>query len=431
MQPWFALQVLNILLVFIGLWVLFPKCGVRRGWALVPYLRIIKLAQSADAEDVGIVWATASLVLDCLQLFFVLFPDFEISTWLAAAIIAMYAVILIYSIRTFFAVCRLLETKRRWLPVWLICEGIPMIVWGLSRKVSPALEKKAAAAAPLSGMEVDATDIGLTVNLKYRAVREFLRRKYLLRDIHLNIAPGRMVLLLGGSGAGKTTFINAVTGYEKAKAQILLNGENVYKEYDRMLYKIGVVPQQDLIRYDDTVIRTLSDAAVLRLPGNIGRKERNQRVREVLDIFGLTSVKNNEVQKLSGGQKKRLSIAMEFVSDPELFILDEPDSGLDGVLARDLMQRLRKIAESGKTVIVITHSPDRVKDLFDDVIVLAKDAKRTGRLVFFGTIGEAEQFFETDKMEQIVRIINRKDEGGEGRADELISRYMEVCNAGI
>ena len=112
-----------------------------------------------------------------------------------------------------------------------------------------------------------------------------------------------------------------------------------------------------------------------------------------MKIFGLEPVKNNLVEKLSGGQKKRASIAMEFISNPSLFILDEPDSGLDGVMARELMEQLRAIANQGKIVIVITHTPDRVIDLFDDVIVLAKDKNRTGRLAFFGPIEEARAFF--------------------------------------
>ena len=120
---------------------------------------------------------------------------------------------------------------------------------------------------------------------------------------------------------------------------------------------------------------------------------------------------------------------MEFVSNPSLFILDEPDSGLDGVLARELMEHLHKISREGKIVIVITHTPDRVIDLFDDVIVLAKDADLTGRLVFYGSITEARTFFGREKMEDVVKMINRKDEGGEGMADELIVRYREVQNA--
>ena len=146
----------------------------------------------------------------------------------------------------------------------------------------------------------------------------------------------------------------------------------------------------------------------------------------MLDQFGLMAVKNNLVDKLSGGQRKRLSIAMEFISDPTLFILDEPDSGLDGVVARNLFLSLRDIADSGKIVVVITHTPDRVIDLFDDVIVLAKDATRTGRLAYYGPVKESYDFFGKSSMEDILLTINQKDEGGEGKADEFIEKYADL-----
>ena len=193
-----------------------------------------------------------------------------------------------------------------------------------------------------------------------------------------------------------------------------------------MQYDIGFVPQLDLMRGSDSVFRTLMDAASLRLPVEFSKADRQKRVEEVMDIFGLTPVKDNLVVKLSGGQRKRLSIAMEFISNPALFILDEPDSGLDGVMARELFQQLRHIADQGKIIIVITHTPDRVIDLFDDVIVLAKDSARTGRLAFFGPIEEARTFFGKDKMEEIVKSVNRTEEGGEGRADEFVLKYAEV-----
>ena len=95
-------------------------------------------------------------------------------------------------------------------------------------------------------------------------------------------------------------------------------------------------------------------------------------------------------------------------------------------MARELFLKLREIADQGKIIIVITHTPDRVIDLFDDVIVLAKDINRTGRLVWFGPIDEARVFFGKEKMEEIVKTVNRREEGGEGRADEFIMRYAEV-----
>ena len=274
--------------------------------------------------------------------------------------------------------------------------------------------------------EVAAKANKLAISIREKAVYNFFKKKVLLKDINLTIEPGNMVLLLGGSGAGKTTFINAVTGYDKASATIMNGDLNVYDNFKQMKYEIGMVPQQDLLREDDKVEDTLMNAAEMRMPASISREEREKRVAEVLRMFGLEPSKNNLVGKISGGQRKRLSIAVEYIADPSLFILDEPDSGLDGVMARELMTRLRTIADEGKIVIVITHTPDRVIDLFDKVIVLAKSSKRIGQLAFYGTVADARAYFERDTMEQIVKCINNPDEGGEGRADEFIERFAAL-----
>ena len=183
------------------------------------------------------------------------------------------------------------------------------------------------------------------------------------------------------------------------------------------------------MRESDTVNMTVRDAASIRLPKNMTKEEKTRRVDEVLEKFGLNSVKSSLVGKLSGGQRKRLSIALELISDPTLFILDEPDSGLDGVVARNLFASLRAIADEGKIVVVITHTPDRVIDMFDDVIVLAKDASRTGRLAYYGSVKEAYEFFGKTSMEDILLSVNQKDEGGEGRADEFVEKYGELITA--
>ena len=121
-----------------------------------------------------------------------------------------------------------------------------------------------------------------------------------------------------------------------------------------------------------------------------------------------------------------MSIAMEFVSNPSLFFLDEPDSGLDGIMARELMGQLRHIADQGKIVLVITHTPDRVIDLFDDVIVLAKDGNRVGRLAYYGSVDGARSFFGRESMEEIVECVNPVEVGGKGLAEEFIAKYAEV-----
>ena len=238
-----------------------------------------------------------------------------------------------------------------------------------------------------------------------------------------------MVNVMGSPGAGKTTFVNAITGYEKADAKIYLKGKNVYDNFNKIKHDIGFVPQQDLMRYEDTVKNTVLDSAKLRLPANMKKSELKEKLETTLDIFGLRSVQDSLVQKESGGQKKRTSISMELIANPYLFILDEPDSGLDGVLARELISRLHDISREGKIVIVITHSPDRVLDLFDETIILAKDANKVGRLVFHGSVEETKAFFGKEKMEDVIKMINRKEEGGEGKADFLIEKYEETINA--
>ena len=143
--------------------------------------------------------------------------------------------------------------------------------------------------------------------------------------------------------------------------------------------------------------------------------------------FGDTATceKDNLIGSISGGQKKRVSIGIELAADPALFFLDEPDSGLDGPTANGLMEQLRTIADLGKIVMVITHSPDRAFHLFTKVIVLGKTEDNVGHLLFFGTPAQALDFFETDKLESIVRRINRPSEGGEGLADHYYSLYTQ------
>ena len=428
-----GMYIVMSILQFAGMWGIFRKCGLKGWHALIPCLRDDKLGEAVGMEKEGRIAAMLTgimILLGEVSLIASMIPGARDVSMLADAFRAFVAMILmIYMIRLYLALCEVYDRKKRWTLLWITLGFIPALLWGWGKKYQPlwkADEMKHDAASYFSGARAAVLDQGLTVNLEERTATEFFRKKYLLRDIHMYIQPGHMVLLLGGSGAGKTTYLNAVNGYEKAKAEVVLNGRNMYKDYRDMQYDIGFVPQQDLMRGSDSVFRTLMDAAAMRLPSAFTKAEREARVNEVMEIFGLTPVKNNLVVKLSGGQRKRLSIAMEFISNPALFILDEPDSGLDGVMARELFTQLRQIADQGKIIIVITHTPDRVIDLFDDVIVLAKDANRTGRLAWFGPIEEARAFFGREKMEEIVKSVNRREEGGNGLADEFIMKYAAM-----
>ena len=425
-----------LLLYMVGLCGLFRKSGIRGFWAFVPCAREHQLGRIAgrDLEGRVVTFLTALITVFMLV---ELIPVQDEET--RGRMILMCGVInftlsiirLIYKTRILLSLCEVYGRKPRWVLLWVIPDLriIPALIWGWKKSFVPGWKVEDIRNESLklfSGRDVDEMQEGLTVNLEERSTTEFFQKKVLLRDIHMNIQPGHMVLLLGGSGAGKTTYLNAVNGYEKAKAKVILNGNDIYRQYKKMQYQVGFVPQQELMRGKDTVGDTLLDASLLRLPSGISGADRKARVSEVMEKFGLTASKGHLVEKLSGGQKKRLSISMELISNPSLFILDEPDSGLDGVMARKLMVQLREIADQGKIVIVITHTPDRVVDLFDDVIVLAKDKLGVGRLAYYGPIEEARSFFGRERMEDIVMCINRQSDGGEGRADEFIKKYAEV-----
>ena len=428
-------------LYMVGAWGLFKKAGVKPWWALVPWAREYQLARCANREQEGRVYCFTSFVVTMLMLANVLLSKnmgslklSYMSPLIVSILVAAMIIHIIYNIRIFFGLMEVYGVKKGWIILCIFDETrfIPMLIWGFGKKYQPGqkienMKEKMEQLATETGSV--AIENGLSVNIKERTASKLFRKKVLLRDIHMAIPQGRLVLLLGGSGAGKTTYLNAVTGYEKANAEIILNGRDMYKEYEKMQYEVGFVPQSEMMRGKDTVLNTLIDSAKLRLSKDMPAKERREHVDRVMDIFGLALVKNNKVEKLSGGQKKRLSVSMEFISDPSLFILDEPDSGLDGVMAKELFLRLREIADSGKIVIVISHTPDRVIDLIDDVIVLAKDSAQTGRLAFYGSVREAKEFFGCGSMEEIVKVINQVEEGGDGRADEYVLKFAEVANA--
>ncbi len=433
--------------VSVAIFMLGKKASMKKNWlSFVPFIRYVQVGRIADREKEGRVVIGMSILLRILMVSIEhidvndeidhyiavqgqvdgLSADMRLALLLSVMILAVTIALCIYYIRLYLGVCKRFEVKWGWALLMIPVEPLVFLLFALHPKFQyHPIEEKTEEGAGVSGAKARVLQSGLTVDITERKVKDGMKERRLLRDIHLSIPRGHMVLLLGGSGAGKTTFLNAVTGYEQADATILLDGKDIYKEYEMMKFDVGFVPQQDLMRSNDTVLRTLSDAGALRLPDNMNAAARKKRVQEVLESFGLAMLADTLVEKLSGGQRKRLSIAMEFISDPGLFILDEPDSGLDGVVARALFEKLRAIADEGRIVIVITHTPDRVIDLFDDVIVLAKDVDRTGRLAFYGPIKEAGEFFGKDGMEQILLSINQKEEGGEGRANEFVARYAQ------
>jgi len=226
-------------------------------------------------------------------------------------------------------------------------------------------------------------------------------RKTICNDVSLGINPCELVAIIGGSGAGKSTVMNCISGYSLPTAgSVAVNGVDLYENYDALKNIIGYVPQQDIVFDNLTVEAMLGYAAELRLPKDFTEKERHEVVARVINSVELTAHKEKLIKNLSGGQKKRASIAVELLSDPNLFFLDEPASGLDPGTERNLMKTLRAMAASGKTVVFVTHSTLNLH-LCDKIIFMGAG----GNLCFCGTYEEALRFFAVDDVVDVYNLI--------------------------
>ena len=195
--------------------------------------------------------------------------------------------------------------------------------------------------------------------------------KTLLDNISLTARPGTLTAVIGPSGAGKSTFARLVAGYtHPSTGTVAFEGHDVHAEYASLRSRIGMVPQDDVVHGQLTVMQALMYAAELRLPPDTTKEDRAQVVAQVLEELEMTRHADTRVDKLSGGQRKRASVAMELLTGPSLLILDEPTSGLDPALDRQVMTMLRQLADAGRVVLVVTHSLSYL-DVCDQVLLLA------------------------------------------------------------
>ncbi|OBI81112.1 ABC transporter ATP-binding protein [Mycobacterium sp. 1245805.9] len=199
--------------------------------------------------------------------------------------------------------------------------------------------------------------------------------KQLLDHISLTARPGTLTAIIGGSGAGKTTLSRLIAGYTTpTSGTVTFEGHNIHAEYASMRSRIGMVPQDDVVHRQLTVNQALGYAAELRLPPDTSKADREQVVAQVLEELELTKHADTRVDKLSGGQRKRASVALELLTGPSLLILDEPTSGLDPALDRQVMMMLRQLADAGRVVLVVTHSVAYL-DVCDQILLLAPGGK--------------------------------------------------------
>src|SRR5215217_6630768 len=221
-----------------------------------------------------------------------------------------------------------------------------------------------------------------------RAVTRGGKTRLILKDVSLSIAPREFVALVGGSGTGKSTLMNALSGYVQASGgHVFVNGDDYYRNFDAYRTVLGYVPQDDIIHRTLPVDRALGYAAQLRLPADTAPAEISQRITRVLEDVEMTPHRDKLVENLSGGQRKRVSIGAELLADPSLFFLDEPTSGLDPGLEKKMMYTLRRLADSGRTVVLVTHATANIAQC--DHVAFMSD----GRMVYFGPPAEALAFF--------------------------------------
>lgn len=217
----------------------------------------------------------------------------------------------------------------------------------------------------------------------------------ILSGVDFLARPGEFVAVLGPSGSGKTTLLYALAGFRPAdRGTVTLSGRDVSEEFEGLKARIGFVPQDDVVPVALRVERVLQYAAELRLP-DLAASERQARVERVMGDLGLTERRTLRVSKLSGGQRKRVSVAVELLGDPDVLFADEPTSGLDPALERSLTELLRRRADAGQTVVVTTHIMSSLS-LFDRLAVLV-----AGQLVFFGPPATIKAYFKVDELTEI------------------------------
>ncbi|WP_405634698.1 FHA domain-containing protein [Streptomyces sp. NBC_01178] len=213
--------------------------------------------------------------------------------------------------------------------------------------------------------------------------------KQILKDVSFGVPEKSLIAVIGPSGSGKSTLLKALTGYRPAdQGDVLYDNRNLYKQFAELRQRIGLVPQDDILHKELTVSKALKYAAKLRFPADTTEAERQARITEVLAELKLDIHKDKRITSLSGGQRKRVSVALELLTKPSLIFLDEPTSGLDPGMDRDVMQLLRGLADDGRTVLVVTHSVAELA-ICDKLLVMAPG----GSVAYFGPPEEALNFF--------------------------------------
>jgi ABC-type multidrug transport system ATPase subunit len=247
--------------------------------------------------------------------------------------------------------------------------------------------------------------------------------KVLLDHVSFPIAERCLLGIIGPSGAGKSTLLGALTGMRPADHGVVLyDNRDLYRDYAELRHRIGLVPQQSIMHTQLSTRRALRYAAELRFPGDTHARERNARVDEVMGELALTRHAETRADRLSGGQLKRVNVALELLTKPSLLFLDEPTSGLDPGLDKSVMEQMRDLAHDGRTVIVVTHSVANL-DVCDRLLVLVPG----GRIAFYGPPQQGLRYFGQPGWAEVFQAFEQfpdRDWAGEFARSQVHAEYV-------
>jgi ABC-type multidrug transport system ATPase subunit len=268
-------------------------------------------------------------------------------------------------------------------------------------------ERAGASRAPVRGLD-NRPPVRLDVRHLVQRVPRRGRPLTLLDDVSFTVYPNEVVAIVGASGAGKSTLIKALNGMRPAvEGEVLLNGVSFYEHLDEFYGAIGYVPQDDIIHRELPVESVLRYAARLRLPAGTPDAEVHALIDEVLTELDLTHRREAIVSTLSGGERKRVNIAVELLTRPRVLLLDEPTSGLDPGLERRVVALIRRLAHEGRTVLFVTHATESIAQC-DLVLFLA----RGGKVAFYGPPQDALEFFGVQEFAEAYLKVSSTDEDG-------------------
>ncbi|MEP7024291.1 MAG: FHA domain-containing protein [Actinomycetota bacterium] len=266
----------------------------------------------------------------------------------------------------------------------------------------------------------DTGDISLTAR---RLTVRLPGGKEILSDVSFPLGERCLLGVIGPSGAGKSTLLGALTGMRPATAgSVLYDGRDLYTDYAELRHRIGLVPQQNILHTQLSARRALRYAAELRFPRDTSPAERERRIDEVLAELSLTQHADTRASSLSGGQRKRVNVALELLTKPSLLFLDEPTSGLDPGLDMSVMEMMSALARDGRTVIVVTHSVDNL-DVCDRLLVLVPG----GKIAYFGPPADGLRHFGQPGWAQVFRAFEaepNRDWAGEYLRSDYCARYV-------